>query len=165
MPDSISIKRVSPHEPSVLSMIEQLNAHNRSHYSAEFCHPDPPEVLARENCTMLGAYSGGELVGIGAVKLFEGYGEIKRMFVPPQFRGRGIATLVLKELIAVLVDGHVPFARLETGAKFFWAIQLYSKNGFVRCNPFGDYRETPNNVFMDRKINAPLLGPEQAKVR
>jgi putative acetyltransferase len=43
---------------------------------------------------------------------------------------------------------------LETGsAEFFLpARKLYEKFGFIRCEPFADYRADPNSTFMTRKL-------------
>jgi putative acetyltransferase len=40
--------------------------------------------------------------------------------------------------------------KLETGNKQLEAIELYSRSGYVRCGPFGDYAEDPNSVFMSK---------------
>jgi len=40
--------------------------------------------------------------------------------------------------------------KLETGNKQPEAIDLYSRSGYVRCGPFGDYVEDANSVFMSK---------------
>ena len=142
----IQLRVVSPHAEDVVALIEQLNAHTLTLFPPEFCYFDPPEVLARANCTMLGAYEGQEICGIGAVKFFADYGEIKRMFVPPQFRSRGISKLILKKLLSLIEQQGLAYARLETGEKHQAAISLYRKCGFIDCEPFGEYQKTAHNM-------------------
>lgn len=148
----VILKTVSPFAPDVLDLIEQLNQNSLSLYSAEFCHLDPPEVLARENCIMIGGYDGATLCGIGAVKFFADYGEIKRMFVPPSYRGRGISHLILDELIRLVKVRGLTCARLETGTKHEAAMILYGKKGFRVRGPFGDYVGGDPSVYMERPI-------------
>jgi GNAT superfamily N-acetyltransferase len=74
----------------------------------------------------------------------EGYAhgdaEIKRMYVTPEARGRGLARLVL----AALEDDARAAGRtrmvLETGTKQPEAISLYSSSGYELCAKVGHYR-------------------------
>lgn len=152
MAAAVSLRRISPFQPDALELIGQLNAHNLSLYTEEFCHLDPPEILARENCVMIGAYRGEILVGIGAVKFFPGYGEIKRMFVIPEARGLGIAELILEELLALLREKDLRLARIETGYQHIAAMGLYRKKGFAERGAFGDYPDNGVSVFLERPL-------------
>jgi putative acetyltransferase len=42
--------------------------------------------------------------------------------------------------------------RLETGIHQPEALALYERAGFVRSPPFGDYREDPLSVFMEKRL-------------
>ena len=42
--------------------------------------------------------------------------------------------------------------KLETGSWQSEAIDLYSRSGYVRCGPFGEYAEDPNSVFMSKDV-------------
>jgi GNAT superfamily N-acetyltransferase len=70
----------------------------------------------------------------------DGDAEIKRMYVTPQARGRGLAQLVL----AALEDDARAAGRtrmvLETGTKLPEAIALYVSSGYEPCTKFGHYR-------------------------
>ena len=89
----------------------------------------------------------------GGVKLFGAeYGEVKRMYVRPQFRGRGFAKAVLDHLAAYTQAHGVPLLRLETGIHQREAIGLYERAGFHRIPPFGDYTEDPLSVFFEKRI-------------
>lgn len=155
MSNSLQIRAVSPFDPVVLDFIEQLNQNNLAMYPPEACYLDPPEVLARENCMMIGAYVGTTLCGMGAVKYFADYGEIKRMFVEPTYRGKGISKLVLEHLLDSVKKRGLRFARLETGAKFEAAVSLYRKCGFTECESFGSYKTNGISLFMEKDLNLP----------
>jgi putative acetyltransferase len=96
--------------------------------------------------------SDGRAVGCGAVVLGEEYGELKRMYVVPGSRGKGIGTALLAFLESQASAAGVKTFKLETGYKQSEAIDLYSRSGYVRCGPFGDYTEDPNSVFMSKDV-------------
>ena len=97
--------------------------------------------------------SDGTAAGCGGVKLFgTAYGEIKRMYVRPQFRGRGFAKLILNHLSDYARAHGVTLLRLETGIHQHEAIALYEGMGFHRISPFGDYREDPLSLFYEKSL-------------
>jgi putative acetyltransferase len=99
------------------------------------------------------AYLSNEAVGCGAFKLFESPGvEVKRMFVPPQHRGRGVALAVLKELESWAAEEGFTECVLETGQKQPEAIALYQKAGYKRIPNYGQYADIENSVCMKKAI-------------
>lgn len=99
------------------------------------------------------AYEDGEAVGCGAVKEFaDGAAEIKRMFVRPEHRGRGIARSILTELETWA--GELGFSEciLETGVKQPEAIRLYQKSGYETIPNYGQYAGIENSVCMKKLI-------------
>lgn len=148
----VYLKQVSPLAKDVQALIEMLDQHNLQHYSAEVCYLDPPEILAAGNCRMFGAYQDSQLCGIGAIKLFGEYGEIKRMFVLPKFRGQGLSRMILDKLIEVAKASGCSSVKLETGAKFEAAVRLYQSYGFQECGPFGTYTKGFPNMYMERAL-------------
>jgi GNAT superfamily N-acetyltransferase len=89
----------------------------------------------------------------GGVKLFgTDYGEVKRMYVRPQFRGCGFAKAILTHLADYTQALGVPLLRLETGVYQREAIGLYERMGFSRISPFGEYREDPLSLFFEKRI-------------
>jgi len=91
--------------------------------------------------------------GCGGIQLFGAeYGEIKRMYVRPQFRGQGFSKLVLERLADHARARGVDLLRLETGIHQTEAIGLYERMGFYRILPFGDYKEDPNSLFFELRL-------------
>ena len=81
------------------------------------------------------------------------YGEIKRMYVRPAFRGRGLGRRMLDHL-AEHVRGHgLSRLRLETGIHQQEAIRLYEGYGFRRIPPFGPYREDPLSRYYEKVLD------------
>ncbi len=97
---------------------------------------------------------GGAAVGCGGIKLFgTEYGEIKRMYVRPQFRGLGFAKLLLDHLADYARSHGVEILRLETGIHQHAAIGLYEQTGFQRIPPFGEYRDDPVSRCYEKRLH------------
>ena len=91
--------------------------------------------------------------GCGGVHFFGNeYGELKRMFVRPHFRGLGLAKLMLEHLEDHTRQYNIPLLRLETGIHQREAISLYQRMGYQSCPPFGEYTASPLNVFFEKKL-------------
>lgn len=99
------------------------------------------------------AYDGEEAVGCGAIKEYTaGTMEVKRMYVPPHRRGRGIASLVLQELERWAVELGYTTCILETGLKQPEAIALYKKNAYTLIPNYGQYAGVAASVCFEKRI-------------
>ena len=146
------VKRVDPAQLEVMDLIQELDEYQESMYPPESNHLDSIDELSKTNVNFLAAYADSKICGIGAVKVLNDYGEIKRLYVPEKYRGKGIAKEIVKELENCLVKRSIFTARLETGIHQHEAIDLYRKLGYSETAPFGDYTEDPLSVFMEKKI-------------
>lgn len=91
-------------------------------------------------------------MGCGAFKKHDDQTvEIKRMFVHPDYRGKGVASLILKELELWATELNYSKSILETGIKLQNAIALYKKSGYAISENYGQYIGIENSVCM-RKI-------------
>jgi putative acetyltransferase len=99
------------------------------------------------------AYLNGEAVGCGAFKAYEtDVVEIKRMYVAPTFRGKGIAQKILAELELWAKENDFHACVLETGKKQPEAIALYTKAGYSDIPNYGQYAGVENSVCMRKEI-------------
>lgn len=99
------------------------------------------------------AYLDDRAVGCGAFKKYaDQVVEIKRMFVRPEYRGKGIAGEVLKTLEDWAIQLGFGEAILETGKKQPEAIRLYQKNGYSLIPNYGQYEGVENSVCMSRRL-------------
>lgn len=99
------------------------------------------------------AYENEKAVGCGAFKEYEkGTAEIKRMFVRPENRGRGIAGEILAELEIWAKELDFTECILETGVKQPEAIRLYQKSGYEKIVSYGQYLNVENSVCMKKSI-------------
>ncbi len=99
------------------------------------------------------AYLNEVVVGCGAFKEYDtNTAEIKRMFVEPKFRGKGIAQQVLAELELWAKENNYNTCILETGKKQPEAIALYLKIGYTVIPSYGQYLNVENSVCMGKEI-------------
>ena len=93
-------------------------------------------------------------IGCGAFKEYDqNKVEIKRMFVLPAYRGRGIGLDILKELEIWASELNYPECVLETGKKQPEAISLYKKAGYKIIKNYGQYENIENSVCMLKAIS------------
>ncbi len=141
--------------PEIRALLEE---HLRSMHALsppESVHALDLSALRRPEITFWTAWSGGELLGCGALKeLDPAHGEVKSMRTASTRRRQGVGRAMLQHILAEA--GARGYARLslETGsqAAFAPARNLYESFGFAYCGPFADYREDPNSVFMTRTL-------------
>jgi putative acetyltransferase len=91
------------------------------------------------------------ILGIGALKrLSPDHGEVKSMHTARSARRRGVASAMLRHIIAHARKSGMSRLSLETGSwEYFRAAQeFYKRHGFIECAPFADYVLDPNSVFM-----------------
>jgi putative acetyltransferase len=148
----LTIKPVDPSQPEVYQLIEQLDQYQSFLYPPGSNHLDPIDVLSKSNVLFLAAYTDETVCGIGSVKLINNYGEIKRVFVPAEHRGKGVAMAIMEALEDHLIEREIPYARLETGIYQTEAIGLYERIGYHRIENFGEYKEDPLSIFMEKKL-------------
>jgi putative acetyltransferase len=149
---AVTIEVADPGEPVAAGLIAALDAYQTALYPTASNHLLAVEALRASNVTFLLATVDGQAVGCGALVDRGEYAEVKRMFVAPGFRGRGIAARLLAELEQHTHDLRVPVIRLETGVRQPEALRLYERAGYIRSGPFGDYPDDPESVFMEKQL-------------
>jgi ribosomal protein S18 acetylase RimI-like enzyme len=81
----------------------------------------------------------GEPVGCGGLRPFSpGIGEIKRMWVSPDVRGRGVGRTLLAALERAARERHLRAVRLDTHSSLEQALQLYRTSGYREIPRFND---------------------------
>lgn len=99
------------------------------------------------------AYDGTVPVGCGAFKeIAPGTVEVKRMYVPPEYRSQGIASQVLQELETWAAELSFKTCVLETGKRQPEAIRLYEKNGYALIPNYGQYAGVENSVCFEKSL-------------
>lgn len=97
-------------------------------------------------------YENGIALGCGALKRFDANSmEVKRMFVNPEVRGKGIASLLLVALENWAKELGYEQCVLETGLRQPEAIALYKKNKYDIIPNYPPYEGVANSICF-RKV-------------
>ena len=147
------ITRERPDSPDAVSLITELETYLEDHYPAESRHGFSVERLIAEDVAFFVLRSDGDPAACGGIHLVGGeYGEIKRMYVRPRFRGAGLAKMMLAHLAAHAQAHGIHLLRLETGIHQKEAIGLYETWGFARIPPFGPYTDDPLSRCYEKRL-------------
>src|SRR6185437_431314 len=151
------IRLEDPAQPDIVALLGDGERHSASLYPPESNHHLPLEALREPHIRFLVARDGdGRAIGTGAIALFgieaQCWAELKRMWVIPAARGKGVSRIILEELEARATHEGARWLRLETGIENHAALVLYERAGFTRCGPFGDYKPDPLSVFMAKEL-------------
>ncbi|GAA2152562.1 GNAT family N-acetyltransferase [Kitasatospora kazusensis] len=119
-------------------------------------HFDPPDGL------FVVAYLDDEPVACGGwrakdgdgVGLLDGDAELKRMYVVPAARGRGLARAVLRHLEVTAEQAGRTRLVLESGTEQPEALALYASEGYLPITKFGVYRDHPQSVCLGKAVRA-----------
>lgn len=150
---SISIARERANTFDAILLISELEAHLDPLYPRASRHGLSVDQLLAERVAFFVLRLDGLPAGCGGVKLCEeGYGEAKRMYVRPAYRGIGLATLILEHLAKYARAQRVSHLRLETGIHQREAIRLYERCGFRRIAPFGPYTDDPLSLYFEKAL-------------
>jgi putative acetyltransferase len=152
---STTIVAERPDTADAMQLIAELDAVLTPLYAAESRHGFSVDKLVREKVAFFVMRHDGIPAGCGGIKLFgSDYGEVKRMYVRPQFRGLGLGKLMLNHLAEYTRQQGVNILRLETGIHQTEAIGLYQRFGFQRIPPFGEYFEDPVSLCMEKQLHS-----------
>ena len=152
---------ITPERPDTVdsqALIAELESELAPFYPSESRHGYSVERLRAEAVAFFLIRADGVPAGCGGVKLVgTEYGEVKRMYVRPQFRGLGLAALMLDHLADYAQRHGVRVLRLETGIHQQAAIRLYEGMGFQQIPPFGEYKADPLSRFYEKRLPKELF--------
>ena len=152
---AMEIRREDLGSPSARSLIGALNAELAAQYPEEGANHfrlDAHEVVEGRGAFFV-AYADGQPVACGAIRRANaGTAEIKRMYVAPAARGKGIGRMMLDTLEAEGRRLGVTRIVLETGERQLEALALYERAGFTRIALFGEYIGSPLSVCMAKDL-------------
>lgn len=149
----VDIVEERPDTADAVALIGELDALLAPLYRRESRHGYSVEKLLREGVAFFVARLDGVPAGCGGVQLVgTEYGELKRMYVRPQFRGSGLGKRMLEHLTDYTRQRGVTVLRLETGIHQVEAIGLYKQSGFQRIPPFGPYHDDPVSMCFEKHL-------------
>lgn len=140
-----------------------------------WCEPDDPALLAlvgaqqrelretegeshvtfplHDGIDFVVATVDGVAVACGALQpLAPGVAEVKRMYVRPDHRGRGLSRVILAEIEAEAARRGLHTLRLETGRRLPAALGLYASSGYTKIPVYGQYVGHPESVCFEKRL-------------
>jgi GNAT superfamily N-acetyltransferase len=106
---------------------------------------DAADFLPPQGVFLLGRLDGVDVACGGVRPLDAVRGEVKRMYVDPSVRGRGLSRVLLRTLVAHARAAGFEELWLETGTVQPEAIGLYESEGFRPIPPYGQYADEPSS--------------------
>lgn len=126
------------------AMSEEMKLRYDDDEGASPAHPE--DFLPPYGVFMVGAVEGQD-VACGGLRLLEpGVGEIKRMYVDPDHRGKGLSRQLLVALLEHARAAGLGEVRLETGTLQPEAIGLYVSEGFLPIAAYGHFADHPQTL-------------------
>ena len=140
-------------QPDGLALVKELDAYLEPLYPPESRHGLNVQALRAKNVFFVIARDPQDVAcGCGAVMFCDGYAELKRMYVRPQHRKRGVGAAIIGFLESHAANHGYGTIRLETGIKQPEALSFYEGTGYARRGVFGAYREDPLSICMEKRL-------------
>lgn len=148
----------------VAALIGELNDELAALYTPEQRHGLALDAIFQPHVRFFVAWRDGRPVGCAGVAFFEGFAEVKRMYVRPEARGQGIADALIARIAAETMASGRDLLRLETGVHQKAAVGFYRRHGFGDCAAFALYTAMPpaaiiTSVFMEKRLLPPGAVP------
>jgi len=151
---SAIVTREQPDSSDAISLVTELESHLEPLYPPASRHGYSVKKLVSQAVAFFVLRDNDTPAGCGGIELFgPEYGEIKRMYVRPKFRGLGYGQLLLAHLTDYAREHGANLLRLETGIYQVAAIRLYEGVGFQRVPPFGPYTDDPLSRCYEKRIS------------
>jgi ribosomal protein S18 acetylase RimI-like enzyme len=155
--DVISVELIASPSDELRALIAELEEVLAAEYPPEQRHGLSLDAIFQPHIRFFVARVDGRAAGCGGVALFADFAEVKRMYVRPEARGRGVADAVLARVEAETQAAGLAVLRLETGDRQLAAMRFYERAGFRRCGAFGAYAAMPRtatatSVFYEKPV-------------
>ena len=161
---SVTVAIEPPRQPEVERLLDGSTAYAQSLYPPESNFLLDVATLERPEVAFYVARDGERAVGIAALVIEAAdsdersdapdaaRGELKRMFVDPNARGRGVAAALLSRIEADAVARGIREIVLETGDLHDAAQSLYMRHGYREIPQFGQYVGEPHSVCFAKSL-------------
>ncbi|TDQ30087.1 GNAT family N-acetyltransferase [Tenacibaculum caenipelagi] len=152
MNNAVNLKRTNSKDEDFVALVQELDKYlsgingDQDDFFSQFNTID-----ALQNVVV--CYVGITPVGCGAFKAIANKTvEIKRMYVKPTYRGKHIATLVLKELEKWAGEEQFDTVILETSKTMQPAVNLYQKNGYNIIANYEPYKDVLSSICFKKEL-------------
>ena len=148
----LTLIRTNSDNPAFHSLIRQLDKELWQRYESEQAEYDQFNKI-ENNKTVVLATIDHEVIGCGCFKPVDVLTvEIKRMYVKPEHRGKGVAMAIIRELELWAAGQRFKKVILETGLRQPEAIAAYKKAGYTLIENYGPYIGMKNSICMAKLL-------------
>jgi GNAT superfamily N-acetyltransferase len=150
----LNATRTTPEDKNFQKLVSLLDQDLLNRYGAAQEYFSPHNKIDPSARAVI-VYAGKQPVGCGCYRPMAepGKAEIKRMFVLPEWRGRGVAKTILHELEIWAASEGYQEAVLETGNGQPEAISLYGRCGYGIISSFGPYVGLEESICFGKQLN------------
>ncbi|MDX1993203.1 MAG: GNAT family N-acetyltransferase [bacterium] len=151
----ITVRHTDPHEAICAELIAELSAELGALYNTDGSGAFKPDDVTVPRATFVVAWLDGAAVGCGALRPMkdEAIGEIKRMYVRPSVRGKGVSRYILTALEAFGRSAGYQALCLETGVYQREAVGLYESSGYAPMDCYGQYSTDPISLCYQKRLD------------
>lgn len=148
----MKIIRTNPQNKDFINLVKELDAYLKITDEDEHDFYNQFNNIDVLNEVIL-AYNNGAIVGCGAIKKFDNISaEVKRMYVSKEYRGKGFAQNILKELEIWAKELDFKKCILETGKRQVEAVHFYHKCNYKVIPNYGQYTGMENSICFEKKL-------------
>lgn len=153
MVEEIKLIEVVAENKDLAQLINRLDEYLLERYPVEEVHVIDFENPNVNEISFVVAYYNEQPVGCGAIRPLDAeYTELKRFYVEPEYRNKGIARRIFAYLENKAKELNFSVLRLETGEEQPEAINFYRKQGFYEIPKFGEYVDCELSVCYEKRI-------------
>lgn len=149
--DEIVVAPERPDTPEIQALLTERDAHFDRLYADEDRSPGKID-LGRQDLLFFTARVRGQLAGCGALIVHGAYGELKRFYLRPEFRGLGLGRRLVETLEAQARARECVALKLEAGVLQPEAISLYRSAGFEDGECFGEHLPNPLSIYLHKDL-------------
>ena len=148
----MQIKQVGYGDPDASKLIAEVQQEYVVRYGGQDSTPvDPAEFTPPAGLFLVG-YVDGVPVASGGWRSHGDEAEIKRMYVAPAVRNRGLARQLLTELERTAAAAGHRRIILESGSRQPEAVALYRSSGYTQVAPFGHYANASGAIHLGKQL-------------
>jgi predicted amidohydrolase/GNAT superfamily N-acetyltransferase len=149
---SVKMIRTDSGDASFLELVKLLDEELRGNYTDSHSFYSQYNKI-NDRGHVIVAYEGETPVGCGAIRQYSpSAAEIKRMYVRPRYRRKGIGTTILAGLEQWAKELKCKSCLLETGFRQTEAINVYSKSGYSVIPNYGQYNGISSSICMEKHL-------------
>ena len=159
----VSIESENANQPEVCALLRAGHALMDALIPDRLRKEFSTEALLHRDVHLLVARNEGDAVGCCAIVLKEDYSEIKKMYVVPGARLKGVAKQLLVRSKQVALENGLMVMKLESASVLTTAHNFYARNGYSFRPAFGDHKEDPRSIFMKKHLKLTCAGAQSRR--